>query len=213
MIKSILTGVVALAAVFLIFAATRPDTFRVERSTTIAAPPEKVHALINDFGQWPSWSPYEKKDPAMKRIRSGPPAGEGAVYAWEGNGEIGKGRMEIIEATPTSIRIRLDFAEPFEAHNIAEFTLSPKGDSTRVTWAMHGPNNFVGKMIQTVIDMDDMVGKDFEAGLASLKALTERRAGLQPDTALASGDPQGDGVEHRGANLGIRAAAARPHVE
>ena len=213
MIKSILTGVVALAAVFLIFAATRPDTFRVERSTTIAAPPEKVHALINDFGQWQSWSPYEKKDPAMKRIRSGPVAGQGAVYAWEGNGEIGKGRMEIIETTPTSIRIRLDFAEPFEAHNIAEFTLSPKGDSTRVTWAMHGPNNFVGKMIQTVIDMDDMVGKDFEAGLASLKALTERRAALQPDTALASGDPQGDGVEHRGANLGIRAAAARPHVE
>jgi uncharacterized protein YndB with AHSA1/START domain len=213
MIKSILTGAVALVAVFLIVAATRPDTFRVERSTTIAAPPEKVHALINDFGQWQSWSPYEKKDPAMKRIRNGPVAGQGAVYAWEGNGEIGKGRMEIIETTPTSIRIRLDFAEPFEAHNIAEFTLSPKGDSTRVTWAMHGPNNFVGKMIQTVIDMDRMVGKDFEAGLASLKAITERRAGLAPETALASGNPQGDGVQHRSANLGIRAAAARPYVE
>jgi len=177
MIKSILTGAVALVAVFLIFAATRPDTFRVERSTTIEAPPEKVHAHINDFGRWQAWSPYEKKDPAMKRIRSGPPAGPGAVYAWEGNGEVGKGRMEIIEATPTSIRVRLEFAEPFEAHSIAEFILSPKKGSTRVTWAMHGPNSFVGKMIQTVIDMDHMVGKDFEAGLAALKAITEGAKG------------------------------------
>jgi hypothetical protein len=213
MIKSLLTGVVALVAVFLILAATRPDTFRVERSTTIAAPPEKIHALINDFGQWQSWSPYEKKDPAMRRIRSGPPAGQGAVYAWEGNKEIGTGRMEIIETTPTSIRIRLDFAEPFEAHNIAEFTLSPKADATRVTWSMHGPNNFVGKMIQTVIDMDRMVGSDFEAGLASLKALGEGHAGLGAETTLAIGDPPGDGVQHRGAHLGIGAAAARPDVE
>jgi len=213
MIKSLLTGVVALVAVFLVLAATRPDTFRVERSTTIQAPPEKVHALINDFGRWQAWSPYEKKDPAMKRIRSGPPAGRGAVYAWEGNNEIGKGRMEIIEATPTSIRIRLDFAEPFEAHNIAEFILSPKGDATRVTWSMHGPNNFVGKMIQTVIDMDAMVGRDFEAGLASLKALSERRAGLAPETTRAVGDPPGDRVQHRRLHLGIGPAAARPHVE
>lgn len=213
MIKSLLTGIFALVAVFLVLAATRPDTFRVERSITIGAPPGKIHALINDFGRWQAWSPYEKKDPAMKRIRSGPAAGQGAVYAWEGNGEIGKGRMEIIETTPASIRIRLDFAEPFEAHNIAEFVLSPQGDATRVTWAMHGPNDFVGKMIQTVIDMDRMVGADFEAGLASLKALSEKQAGLDPETTLAAGNPQGDGVEHRGAHLGIGAAAARPHVE
>jgi hypothetical protein len=213
MIKSILIGAAVVVAVFLILAATRPDTFRVERSTTIEAPPEKVHALINDFGRWQSWSPYEKKDPAMKRIRSGPPSGQGAVYAWEGNNEIGKGRMEIIEATPTSIRIKLDFIEPFEAHNVAEFVLVPKGQATRVTWSMQGANNFVGKMIQTVIDMDRMVGKDFEAGLASLKALTERQAGLSPETAVAIGDPQGEGVQHRGAHLGIGAAAARRQVE
>lgn len=213
MIKSILAGIVALAAVFLIFAAMRPDTFRVERSIIVEAPPEKIHALINDFGRWQSWSPYEKKDPAMKRTRSGPPSGQGAVYAWEGNGEVGKGRMEIVEATPTSIRIRLDFAEPFEAHNVAEFVLVPKGDATRVTWAMKGPNSFVGKMVHTVIDVDGMVGKDFEAGLASLKAISERRAQAVSGAALAAGDPVGDGVEHRDAHLGVPAAATRLHVE
>lgn len=213
MIKSILTGAAVVVAVFLILAAMRPDTFRVERSTTIAAPTEKVHALINDFGRWQSWSPYEKKDPAMKRIRSGPPSGQGAVYAWEGNKEIGKGRMEIIEATPTSIRIKLDFIEPFEAHNVAEFVLVPKGEATKVTWSMQGANNFVAKMVHTVIDVDRMVGKDFEAGLATLKAISERKSGLVPQTAVAIGDPQVDGVEHRGAQLGVGAAAARPRVE
>jgi carbon monoxide dehydrogenase subunit G len=213
MIKSILAGAAVVVAVFLILAAMRPDTFRVERSTTIAAPPEKVHALIDDFGRWQSWSPYEKKDPAMKRIRSGPPSGQGAVYAWEGNKEIGKGRMEIIEATPTSIRIKLDFIEPFEAHNVAEFVLVPKGEATKVTWSMQGANNFVAKMVHTVIDVDRMVGKDFEAGLATLKAISERQAGLAPQTAVAAGDPQGDGVQHRGAQLGVGASAARPRVE
>lgn len=174
MIKAIVIGAALLVAGFLIFAAARPDTFRVERSASIEAPPEKVFALISDFDRWSAWSPYEKKDPAMKRIRSGPTSGRGAVYAWEGNKEIGKGRMEILEASPESVRIRLDFIEPFEAHNIVEFIIVPKGGSTRVTWAMQGANTYVGKVMQTFFDMDRMVGSDFEAGLASLKAVTER---------------------------------------
>jgi uncharacterized protein YndB with AHSA1/START domain len=111
----------------------------------------------------------------MKRTHSGAPSGKGAIYEWDGNNQVGKGRMEIIEATPPSkIVIKLDFMKPFEAHNTAEFTMQPAGDATNVTWAMHGPNLFVGKVMSIFIDMDDMIGKDFEAGLANLKTLAER---------------------------------------
>ncbi len=167
-------GIVVIVAAILVFATTRPDTFRVQRSTSIKAPPEKVVALIDDFGRWGAWSPWEKKDPAMKRTLSSPAKGKGAVYAWDGNGDVGKGRMEIAEATPSKVTLKLDFVQPFEAHNIVEFTTEPKGDATALTWAMHGPMPYVSKVISIFCDMDAMIGKDFEAGLASLKTVAER---------------------------------------
>ncbi len=175
MLKTIAVVVVVALAALLIFAATKPDTLRVQRATSIKAPPERIFALINDFNSWGAWSPYEKKDPAMKRVRSGAASGKGAVYAWEGNSEVGSGRMEIAESTPPSkIAIKLDFAKPIEAHYIADFTLQPKGDATNVTWDMHGPAPFISKLMQVFFNMDTMVGKDFETGLANLKAIAEK---------------------------------------
>ena len=162
-------------AIILILAATKPDTFSVQRATTVKAPPEKIFPLINDFHQWGTWSPYENKDPAMKRSYSGAASGQGAVYAWEGNKNVGSGRMEILEASaPSKIVIKLDFFTPFEGHNTAEFTMLPHGDATNVTWLMHGPLPFMGKIMHVFINIDRMVGKDFEIGLANLKRLTEK---------------------------------------
>jgi hypothetical protein len=175
MLKTIGIVVVVLLAAILVFAATKPDTFRVERATSIKAPPDKIFALIDDFHRWGSWSPWEKLDPAMKRTFGGPPSGKGAVYQWEGNDKVGAGRMEIKESSPSSkVSIGLDFVKPFEAHNIALFTLEPKGDSTNVTWAMYGPAPFISKVMQVFVSMDSMVGKDFETGLANLKAVAEK---------------------------------------
>jgi hypothetical protein len=172
-ISAAIVGV--LVAGVLAFAATRPDSFSVRRAASIQAPPEKIFPLINDFGRWGAWSPYEKKDPAMKRSFSGPAAGKGAVYAWEGNGEVGQGRMEIADAVaPSRVTLKLDFVKPFEAHNQVDFTLEPKGGATEVTWAMNGPMPFVSKVITLFVDMDRTVGGDFEAGLANLKALAEK---------------------------------------
>jgi uncharacterized protein YndB with AHSA1/START domain len=175
MLKKILIAVVAALAALLVFAATRPDDFRVERKTVIQAPPEKVFALINDFKQWPQWSPWEHIDPNMKRTLGGAPAGQGATYAWEGNKEVGSGRMEIRQSVPTSkIDIQLDFLQPFEAHNTAEFTLAPQGSGTEVTWAMYGPANYMTKLMSVFASMDKMVGPDFEKGLANMKAVAEK---------------------------------------
>jgi carbon monoxide dehydrogenase subunit G len=169
--------VVAVAAI-LIFAATKPDTMHFQRSASIKAPPDKILSFISDFQKWGAWSPYEHKDPAMKRTYSGASAGKGAVYEWEGDKNVGKGRMEITELSPPSnVKIKLDFIKPFEAHNTAEFTLEPKGDSTTVTWAMYGPCSFISKVMSVFIDMDRMIGKDFETGLASLKTVTEKQGG------------------------------------
>ena len=152
MLKAILILVVVLVIALLIFAATKPDSFQVQRTASIKAPPEKIFPLIDDFQNWGSWSPYEKTDPAMKRTHSGPASGKGAVYEWDGDKNVGKGRMEITESSPTSkIVIQLDFFKPFEAHNVAEFTLEPQGDSTKVTWAMHGPAPFISKLMQVFI--------------------------------------------------------------
>jgi Polyketide cyclase / dehydrase and lipid transport len=167
--------VLAAIAVVLVLAATKPDTFRVERSASIQAPPEKIFPLINDFGNWGAWSPYEKKDPAMRRTRSGPASGKGSVYAWDGDRNVGKGRMEIADASaPSRVTLKLDFDKPFAAHNIVDFTMVPKGQSTTVTWAMHGPVPYMAKIVHVIFNMDRMVGQDFEAGLANLKALAER---------------------------------------
>lgn len=174
MLKKILLAVVVLIAALLVYAWMQPDSFRVERSARIKASPEKVFALVDDFNRWASWSPWEKMDPAMKRTHSGPTSGKGAAYEWDGNKEVGHGRMEITDATPPSkILIKLDFLQPFEAHNTAEFTIVPDGDATKVTWAMFGPNPFIAKVMQVFMSMDAMVGKDFEAGLANLKSVAE----------------------------------------
>jgi uncharacterized protein YndB with AHSA1/START domain len=162
-------------AVVLVSAAGKPDTFRVTRAAAISVPPEKIFALIDDFQAWQSWSPWEGRDPAMRRSFGGAERGNGAVYAWEGNRNVGSGRMEIVDAnSPSRIVIKLDFLKPFEAHNTAEFTLTPQGGGTTVTWAMHGPAPFMSKVMQVFMNMDRMIGKDFEAGLAKLKTVSEK---------------------------------------
>jgi uncharacterized protein YndB with AHSA1/START domain len=173
---AIIAVVLAIAiATVLILAVTKPDTFRVRRATTIQAPPEKIFSLIDDFHQWGIWSPWENKDPAMKRSYSGVASGKGAVYGWEGNKNVGSGRMEIVAASvPAKIVIKLDFFTPFEAHNTAEFTMLPQGGATTVTWEMYGPAPFMSKVMQVFMNMDNMIGKDFETGLANLKRLTEK---------------------------------------
>jgi uncharacterized protein YndB with AHSA1/START domain len=165
---------VIIAAV-LILAATKPDTFRIERTAVMNAPAEKIFPLIADFHQWLNWSPWEGRDPALKRTYSGAERGNGAVYAWEGNKNVGSGRMEILEATtPSKVEIKLDFLKPFEAHNTAEFTMLPQGRATKVVWVMQGPAPFMSKLMQVFMSFDNMIGKDFEAGLAKLKTISER---------------------------------------
>jgi hypothetical protein len=160
--------IIAVAAV-LGFAAMQPDSFRVQRSASFKALPEKVFAQINDFHNWGSWSPWEKLDPAMKKTHSGPAKGKGAIYEWEGNKQVGKGRMEILEETsPSKILIKLDFFKPFEAHNTADFSFEGQGGSTNITWGMNGQKPFMFKVMGLFVSMDKMIGKDFEKGLASL---------------------------------------------
>jgi len=174
-IAIVIVVIAVLIAGVLIFAATKPDTFRIRRAASIKAPPEKVFPLINDFRNWGAWSPWEKKDPAMKRHLGSTASGKGAVYAWEGTKDVGQGRMEIAESVPPSrVAITLDFVKPFQAHNMVEFTLEPTGDATNVTWAMQGHTPYVAKIIHLFLDMDGMVGKDFETGLANLKAAAEK---------------------------------------
>jgi uncharacterized protein YndB with AHSA1/START domain len=175
MFKIFAVSVIVLLAAVLIYAATRPNNFRVERATNISAPPEKIFPLINDFHRWEDWSPWEKVDPALRRTYSGADSGKGAVYRWSGNKEIGEGRMEIVDASPPSrILLKLDFIKPFEAHNLVEFTLDDRGGSTRLTQAMYGPSPYISKLMGLFFSMDKMVGEKYEEGLAELKALAER---------------------------------------
>jgi hypothetical protein len=162
-------GVLALAA-------TKPDEFRVQRSITVNAPQQAVFELVNDYRNWAAWSPWEKKDPAMKRSFSGAASGQGARYAWDGNGEVGKGSMTITESTPARVALDLDFEKPFEGHNKVVFALESKGLTTDVTWSMHGPSPFFSKVIQVFCNMDTMIGAEFEKGLAAMKAEAEKRA-------------------------------------
>jgi uncharacterized protein YndB with AHSA1/START domain len=174
MLKSTLLVIAAALAVLLVYAATRPDTFRVERSVRIQAPPEKLHAMINDLRSFNTWNPYERKDPALKGSYGPTTAGTGARYGWESK-EVGTGSLAILETVPASkVTMALDFVKPFEAHNQAEFTLQPEQGGTRVTWAMHGPVPYLGKVMHVFINVDRMVGTDFEAGLANLKSLAEK---------------------------------------
>ena len=173
--KIVLVVVAVLVVGVLVVAAVRPDDFSVQRSASIQAPPEKIYPMLADFRQWPAWSPWEKLDPEMKRTLGGPASGPGATYAWQGSSKVGAGRMEIKEVTaPAQVRIQLDFIKPFEGHNVTDFALVPRGDTTEVTWLMRGPAPFVSKLMGVFVDMDKMIGKDFETGLANLKAAAEK---------------------------------------
>jgi len=175
MVKKILLGFVAAIALLLLFALTRPETFRVERSIGVKADPAKIYAVLNDFHAFGAWSPWEKLDPTMKVTYSGAASGQGAVYAWQGNDAVGAGRMEILQTVPGQrVVIKLDFLQPFEGHNTSEYTLTPGADGTTVTWAMFGPSPFVSKLMGIFVSMDSMIGKDFERGLSKLKAFTEK---------------------------------------
>jgi len=174
-LKIVLIVIAVLILAVLIIAATRPGTFRVQRSASIKAPPERIFLLIDDFHSWGLWSPWENIDPALKRTFTGAPSGKGAMYAWEGNSKVGTGSMEITESTPSSrILIKLDFFRPFEAHNVTDFTLAPKGDGTEVVWLMHGPQPYLSKIMGMFFSMEKIVGGQFETGLANLKAAAEQ---------------------------------------
>jgi uncharacterized protein YndB with AHSA1/START domain len=174
MIKKILLGVVVVVLVLVAIIATRPSEFNVTRSKTLTAPPDVVYAQLIDFRRWSQWSPWEKRDPAMKREYSGARSGQGAVYSWAGNSEVGEGRMTITDTRPSErIVIQLDFLEPMAATNMTEFTLAPSGQGgTNITWSMSGTHNFLGKGMSLFMNMDKMVGNDFEAGLAKLDSVT-----------------------------------------
>ncbi len=171
----IILAVIATAiAAVLIAAAMKPATFRIARSITVNAPPERLYPMIADFHRWTEWSPYETLDADLKRTYGGVENGVGATYAWEGR-KAGAGRMEIVGATPPYlVSIKLDFTKPFKASNMAEFSLRPDGGGTAVTWSMTGTNSFVAKLMGTFFSMDKFVGKDFETGLANLKRNAEQ---------------------------------------
>jgi carbon monoxide dehydrogenase subunit G len=174
MLKTIGLILVLAVAAILLLALTKPSSFRVERSITIAAPPEKIAALINDFHQWNAWSPWAQLDTSMKTTYSGPPSGVGSVYEWEGNSKVGKGRMEILAVEPTKTTIKLDFLKPFEGRNTTDFVLEPQGSATRVNWIMNGPIRFFpGKVMSVFTTMDKVIGPDFDKGLANMKAAAE----------------------------------------
>jgi len=174
-IVAVLIAVILVVLVIIIaLAARKPQSFKVQRVLSMQAPPEKIFALVEDFHRWGLWSPYENRDPAMRRTFSGAERGKGAVYAWEGNKNVGSGRMEILESNaPSAVLIKLDFFKPFEGHNQAEFTMLPQDGATLVSWTMHGPAPFATRLMQVFVDLDVMIGKDFEAGLTNLKKIVE----------------------------------------
>jgi hypothetical protein len=177
-VKKLLIVLALIVAAFLIVVALQPSTFKVERSAKILAAPPDVFAQINDFRKWDAWSPWAKLDPAMKTTFDGPAEGTGAIYAWTGNKEVGEGRMTLTESRPSElIRIKLEFIKPFASTAATEFTFKPEtGDQTLVTWTMAGENNFISKAFCLFMNMDKMIGGDFEKGLASLKSVTEMAA-------------------------------------
>jgi hypothetical protein len=174
MLIKILIGIAVTVAALVVVVALQPSEFRVARTAVMAAPAPGVFAQVNDLRKWPAWSPWAKRDPAMQQTYAGAPAGTGAVSTWAGNREVGEGRMTITESRPNElVRFKLEFFKPFTATSAAEFNFKPDGDRTVVTWSMSGENNFIAKAMHLVMDMDRMIGRDFEQGLANLKALVE----------------------------------------
>ncbi|MCE3242134.1 MAG: hypothetical protein K0Q83_2641 [Deltaproteobacteria bacterium] len=174
MLTKILMVIPIVVIVFAGIVARRRSEFRVARTAKMRAPASAIFAQVNDFRNWEAWNPWGKLDPAMKQTYQGAPAGTGAVYTWNGNKEVGEGRMTISESRPNDlIRINLEFFRPFAARNIAEFTFRPEGDQTAVTWSMSGKNNFMAKAIHLFMNMDKMIGIQFEQGLAQMKSVVE----------------------------------------
>ena len=173
-----LTALIIIAIViiaFLVIASMRPSTFSLQRSINVNATPEKIFPHLNDFKNWGAWSPWEKMDPELKRSFSGSESGKGAYYSWIGNKKVGEGNMEITRSVPSSnIELNLNFLKPFKASNVTEFKITPNGNMTNVNWEMRGPLNLFMKIMHMFMNMDKMVGKDFEAGLANLKSIVER---------------------------------------
>jgi hypothetical protein len=175
MLIKILIGVVVVLAVLAAYIATRPEDFSVVRSASFAAPAPAVFAQVNELKKWETWSPWAKKDPQAKSSYAGPAAGTGASMSWAGNKEVGEGRMTIVESRPNELlRFKLEFFKPFAATNSAEFAFQEAGGRTALTWTMRGQNNFIGKAMCLVFDMDKMVGGDFDAGLSGIKAIVEK---------------------------------------
>jgi hypothetical protein len=184
MLKKILIGLGAAIALLVIVILLQPAKFRIERSITMAAPPDAAFAQVNDFHAWSKWSPWEKLDPNLKRSYDGPSSGNGAKYAWVGNEDVGEGRMTIEKSNaPNEIQIKLEFLKPFEATNTTIFTFAKTPEGNKTTWAMEGENNFVGKAMSLFMNMDKMVGPDFEKGLAAMKTEAEAAAKASPSVA------------------------------
>ena len=185
--KKILIVLLVLVAGLAAFIATRPAAYHLERTATIAAPADVIHARLNDFHAWTEWSPWEHRDPNMTRTFGGPEAGVGAVYGWAGNDDVGEGRMTIRESIPgEKVSIQLDFIKPFAATCTTAFTLAPSVDGTRVTWTMDGENDFLGKAFTLFMPMEKTVGPDFEQGLAKLQQVAEAAA-VPADSSAAPG--------------------------
>lgn len=174
MLKKLLLGLGVLIALLVVVVATRPAAFRIERSTQIDAPADVVFAQVNDFKRWDAWSPWAKLDPSMTTTIDGAAQGVGATYAWSGNSQVGEGRMTITESRPNEkIGVRLQFIKPWQATNTATFRFDSLGQATKVTWVMEGTNNFIGKAVGLFMDMDAMIGKEFDKGLAQMKSVSE----------------------------------------
>jgi len=177
MLKRLLFGLAALIAAFLVVVWLQPDDYRLTRSTTIMAPAAEIFARVNDLRQWDDWSPWAKLDPNMKQGYEGAPAGTGAMYSWTGNDQVGQGRMTITDSKPSElVKIKLEFIKPWTATNATDFVFTPQGNQTSVKWTMDGDNTFMGKAFGLFMNMDKMVGGDFEKGLAQMKAVAETTA-------------------------------------
>ncbi len=207
MLKKVLIGLAVVILALVGFIASRPSTFRIERSATVAAPAEVVFAQVNDFHKWGAWSPWDKLDPNQKRSFEGAESGQGAKYSWVGNDKVGEGRMTLEESKAGElVRIKLEFLKPWEATNTTTFSFKAAEGGTTVTWAMEGTNNFGSKAFSLVMDMDAMVGKDFENGWAAMKTVAEAEAKrLEEERKVAEAEAAKKAAEEAAA-----AAAGQP---
>ena len=198
MARRILIALGVLVVVLLLVIASRPSTFRVVRSLLIPAPANAVFTQVNDFHAWAGWSPWEKLDPAMKKTFSGAPTGAGSVYTWEGNDKVGEGRMTLEKSDrPSAISITLEFVKPVAATSRSEFAFTPEGADTRVVWSMSGKNSFMAKAAGMFMDMDQMIGGDFEKGLAALSTTAQAQAKAEADASAAAGAASAAGAKAR----------------